>query len=504
MAKKKILIIGAGVSGLSAGCYGQMNGYDTEIYEMHDIPGGLCTSWSRKGYTIDGSIYYLIGSNPSTVLYDYWTEVGAFRDKEVIQYDEFFRFEGEDGRTCIVYSDLHRFEEQLLKLFPEDKDIIQELIRVSLLFTKLPSFYEKPLELYSLMDWLRFFSKMRPYFKDFQKYCQINPEDFVAQVKDPLLREILMCGPGAFSGISGMALVPIVLASYHNKDAGFPLGGSLEFSQSIAKRYIELGGKIHFKTKVDRILVNQNQAVGIRLSDGTEVFGDYILPSVNGYSTMFGLLQGQYVDNKLKSYYETQPTLTNVQVSLGVDYDLSNEPDFLMVKLPEPISLGGITLSHVSLKHYCKDKSLAPSGKSLVLSFFESSYDFWKNLVDKPDEYEAEKKRFSDLVIQELVKRYPGCKEKVEMVDVATPLTYARYTDTWRGAYMAWPSSTKAGYIRVSRTLPGLKNLYMIGQWAKPPGGLPYALVSARMTLQILCKKDKKKFITVKPNLEER
>ena len=62
MPKRYIIIIGAGLAGLSAGCYAQMNGYETQIFEMHNIPGGLCTSWKRKGYTFDGCIHYLMGS----------------------------------------------------------------------------------------------------------------------------------------------------------------------------------------------------------------------------------------------------------------------------------------------------------------------------------------------------------------------------------------------------------------------------------------------------------
>ena len=46
-----IIIIGAGIAGLSAGSYGQMNGYRTQIFELHDKPGGLCTAWKRRGYT---------------------------------------------------------------------------------------------------------------------------------------------------------------------------------------------------------------------------------------------------------------------------------------------------------------------------------------------------------------------------------------------------------------------------------------------------------------------
>lgn len=133
-----------------------------------------------------------------------------------------------------------------------------------------------------------------------------------------------------------------------------------------------------------------------------------------------------------------------------------------------------------------------------MLSFFEASYDYWKNLADNPEAYAAEKKKFSDLVIQALNQKYPVCKGNIEMVDVATPLTYVRYTDTWKGAYMSWIEMTKTGFLRVSRTLPGLENLYMLSQWTNPPGGLPSALVSGRWAIQILCKKDKKAFTTTK------
>ena len=63
-----IIIIGAGFAGLSVGIYAQMNGYHTQIFEMHSLPGGLCTAWKRKGYTIDGCIHWLMGTNPSSDL----------------------------------------------------------------------------------------------------------------------------------------------------------------------------------------------------------------------------------------------------------------------------------------------------------------------------------------------------------------------------------------------------------------------------------------------------
>ena len=61
---RSIIIIGAGIAGLCAGCYCQMNGYRSQIFEMHTVLGGLCTTWKRKGYKIDLCIHWLTGSSP--------------------------------------------------------------------------------------------------------------------------------------------------------------------------------------------------------------------------------------------------------------------------------------------------------------------------------------------------------------------------------------------------------------------------------------------------------
>ena len=69
---KSVIIIGAGIAGLSAGCYLQMNGYDTEVYEAHSQPGGLCTAWKRQGYTFDLCIHWLGGSGSAGAFHGMW------------------------------------------------------------------------------------------------------------------------------------------------------------------------------------------------------------------------------------------------------------------------------------------------------------------------------------------------------------------------------------------------------------------------------------------------
>ena len=82
------------------------------------------------------------------------------------------------------------------------------------------------------------------------------------------------------------------------------------------------------------------------------------------------------------------------------------------------------------------------------------------------------------------------------MRSVATPLTWERYTGNWRGAYEGWMFGS---YDYVSKTLPGLDNFYMAGQWVNPGGGMPPAVMSGNHTIQFICQKDNKEFITQKP-----
>ena len=95
--RKKVTIIGAGIAGLSAGCYLQMNSYDTEIYELHNTPGGLCTGWKRKGFSIDNCIHWLVGSDPNDNYYHLWNELIDMNNVEFVNHEEWMRVEGEDG-----------------------------------------------------------------------------------------------------------------------------------------------------------------------------------------------------------------------------------------------------------------------------------------------------------------------------------------------------------------------------------------------------------------------
>ena len=125
-----ILIIGAGVAGLSAGCYGQMNGFRTRIYEMGGKPGGLCTSWTRDGYTFDGCIHWLVGSGADSAMNRMWHELGAM-PRELVHPGVVVRVEDPGGKTLTVYAGLDRLAAELKRLAPVDAKMIESYLRAA-------------------------------------------------------------------------------------------------------------------------------------------------------------------------------------------------------------------------------------------------------------------------------------------------------------------------------------------------------------------------------------
>ena len=498
MAEKSIVIIGAGIAGLSTGCYGQMNGYGTQIFELHDKPGGLCTSWKRKGYTFDGCIHWLVGSGSGTAFHRVWEELGALQGRRIVDHEEFFRIEGTDGKTLIIYTDVDQLEQHIKELSPTDADVIKEFTDAVRFFSRSEMPLGKPRELYGPLDGVKMMFRMRRFMKPFMKWKKTSVHEFASRFSDPFLREVFPL----IIDINDFPMVALLftLAVMHKRDAGYPIGGSLAFARAIERRYLDLGGEIHYKSRVEKILVENDHAIGVRLTDGTEHRADMVVSAADGHATIFDMLEGKYVNDKIRGYYDELPIFQPViQVSLGVDRDLSGEPHTIIYTFEKPVTIAGEEREWLNVKHYCFDPTLTPQGKSAVTVLINSNYDYWKPLLEDRGRYESEKQQIAAEVINQLDKRFPGLKEQVEVVDVATPMTYERYTGNWQGSFEGWLITTKTFGMSMSKTLPGLKSFYMVGQWVEPGGGLPPAALSGRNVIQIICKRDRKQFVAQIP-----
>jgi phytoene dehydrogenase-like protein len=134
---------------------------------------------------------------------------------------------------------------------------------------------DKPQELYSLIDGIKMV-KMLPYLMFMRKWGKISIVDYVRRFKNPFLREVFsMSSEGEFADVSVLAW-PLTLAVLHQQAAGYIIGGALALVSYIQQRYLDLGGEINLKARVEKVLVEYNKAVGIRLMDGTEYRGDIV------------------------------------------------------------------------------------------------------------------------------------------------------------------------------------------------------------------------------------
>lgn len=497
MEDKSIIIIGAGIAGLSAGCYAQMNGYNSSIYEMHSIPGGLCTSWKRKGYTFDGCIDWLTGSAPDSMFFPIWQELGVIDNNKFLYTTEFCHYISKDSKEIIIYTDMEKLKEELLSNSPEDYEPIEELCSLILRFKNFRPDVKTAVETMSLagsMKMLAGLLKNVKAYKDFFKYGKISLSEFAKRFKSLLLRDMIT---SIWGGDIPLSLFAATMAWYSNNTAGFPEGGSIKIAEDIEKKYLELKGRTYYRQKVEKIIVNNNKAVGIKLADGTEKYSDIVLSASDVHSTIFNLLDGRYISDIAKKWYSGAVTFPPyVQISLGIARDLSNKARTYFHKPNKALIIDNQEIPGLIIHNYSFDKTLAPEGKTSLCVRFFTDYEYWLDLCKDKTKYKEVKKNLAISVIKELDRRFHGIGSSVEVIDVATPITYTRYTGNWRGATMSWlPTSENFGK-NIQKTLPGLENFYMAGHWLVPGGGLPNAVKTARDTIQIICRKDKKGFKT--------
>ena len=495
---EKVLIIGAGVSGLSVGCYLQMNGFQTEIFEMHNLPGGVCTAWKRDGYTFDGCIHWLMGSGPAATMHRMWRELHAGQGRRFVEWDEYMRVRTSGGETFTVYTDPYRLEAEMLRLAPKDGELIWKLCsairRLSSVdmpvTTERMGVFER---LGYLLPWIGLGPTMRT-------WSAMNVQSFCSRLKSRTLAEAfgtLYGGEGSMPDFPMSGFI-MMLAFMHKRCCGYPIGGSLEFSRAIARRYLELGGRIRYNARVEKILVEQDRAVGV-VSGGQEHRADEVISCADGHATLYDMLGGRYLSPALRTAYDSYQVFPSlIYVGLGIGKDLRDRPAATVFPLQKPIVLedGALTLRQLGVRLFSFDPTMAPEGKTSAIVMIESrNLAWWSGLRENdPQRYREEKRKVGELVVEALEQELGGIKSAVEVVDVATPATWHRYTGNWQGSYEGFQPTRKLMMKNLGFTVPGLANFYMHGQWVSLGGGLPPAGMNGRALAKILCRKHGKRF----------
>ncbi|MCW4011146.1 MAG: NAD(P)/FAD-dependent oxidoreductase [Candidatus Bathyarchaeota archaeon] len=494
MTAKSIIIIGAGLAGLATGCYGQMNGFKTKIFEMQTKPGGVCVSWKRHGYTFDYAIHNLFGIISSSADNKVWRELGALHGLKTYSFREFVQIEDTDGKAFTVYTNLDELERHLMALSPSDKEKISEFVKVCRRFSGYDIFA-------AMGGGFGTMIRLLPVLRSLMKYSKITVEDYAKGFSDPFLQKAF---PTIEYDVPGVpVLIPMIFLSALNKgDGGWPIGGSLALSKNIERRYLELGGEIAYRSKVVKILVENDNAVGVQLEDGSQHLADIIVSAADGHSTIFGMLDGKYVNDSIRAYYKSYPKTISFgfEVWYGVNREFRGEPHSLVLFQTEPVTFEGREYNRLDVEIFNFDSSLAPPGKTVVKVVLDSNYDYWHKLSKDTKAYTEAKRRIADIIAERLDTRFSGFKDQIEAVDVATPVSVEHWLAAYRGYCVPYPAPKEFAKAvsknGVSKTLPGLQGFHMVGQWAGAFYSTNQVTSMGRDLVKQLCKKDNKKFVT--------
>ena len=494
---KKVIVIGGGVAGLATGSYMQMNDYDCQIFEMSSSPGGLCTAWKRKGYTFDGCIHWLVGSSPSEELYKLWQELGVIKSNNFINFDDAGKYEDGSGKVFTLYTNAEKLREEMMRFAPEDHEAIEEFISAIKEISKYKMPIGKAPQLYNIFELVKLVSTMKPYMK-FLKKWNLSLADYSRKYKNEFLRKIFKL---FFSEIYDFPTSNLIfMISWMGNKCGYPIGGSLAITNAMEKRYLGLGGKINYNSKVVKIIVDNGKACGVELENGKIFDADIIISAADGHYTIFEMLGDKFSDKNVKEVYNKFSVYPSImQVSLGIADRFEGVAGSISFPAKETIKIDSSNeLKTIKLNIFNYDPTLAPEGKTSVVSFFRADYFYWTSLKSQNEKrYAAEKEKIARHFIESIDNRFPGIAQKVETFDVATPATYVRYTNNWMGSYEGWIPEIKSFSTRINNTLSGLDNFYMTGQWVMAGGGLPSGAITARFAAQYICKKDRKKFKTM-------
>lgn len=474
---KKVVIIGGGIAGMTAGVLLQKAGFKTEIFEKNSIVGGLCTGWKRDGFVIDNCIHWLTGTKEGTGLNDLWKELGVLGDGVEVYKKEMFFSSKLNGETLTFWRDKEKTRQEMLALSPEDEKEINKLFEYVTLAETMTVPVEKPMDTMNLFELMKLGMSMKAMGKVMKEYGNMDIKELAQRFKHPLIqRAIVDYMPPGYQAYAFMVSYGTVTSG----NGDIPKGGSLKTALRIAKTYTDNGGVVHTDADVNKILLENNKATGIVLKDGTKIEADYVVCACDTDYTFNTLLPKEYMPKDLQKLYDERkkyPVSSGFQVAFAVD-GVYPEITGTRVFSCKEITVGKTITNAMSVQSYDYEPTFAPKGKTVLQSNFtqtENDYNYWKEIYSDKELYNQKKNQLAQEILERLVEEYPVLKGKIRVLDVWSPMTYTRYCNSYKGAYMSFVNTKKAKNITVAGVVKDIDNVFLASQWLMGPGGLPTA-----------------------------
>lgn len=478
----KILIIGGGVAGLSAGIHARLQGHRAIVCERQSMAGGNLTGWHRGAYHIDNCIHWLTGTNPHTDTYRLWQTLGMLGDGVSLYQAESLYTCEIDGKTLSLYNDLSRLQAEMLAVSPADKKSIRRLIRAVETVQALCRIQgEKHDKGFSLTQTAWKTPSLLYYFKR-------SIGDVAKTFRHKLLRAFLTCFIG--EEFSSLALL-VVYATFCGNNGALPVGGSLAAAKRITERFETLGGELLLGKTATKIHFKNGKATSVSFTDGTNIRADYIVCATDTKTTFEKLLrlpipkrlQKQYENPAFKRFssYHTAFACEQKKLPFRGDFIFPMSREYKDVLRAE----------YIVLRDFSHEQDFAPHGETVLqtLTFCdEQTAKEFISLRNDKAAYTRKKQEIAQALQAVIQKKFP--KLNLRFIDAWTPATYARYTGADTGSWMSFLFPKNTLPLRLPSEIPTLKNVFLATQWQQAPGGLPTAADMGKRAIERIVKQE--------------
>ncbi|MDD1776391.1 MAG: NAD(P)-binding protein [Candidatus Methanomethylicus sp.] len=440
--KYDVIVIGAGLGGLTAASLLAKQGINVIVIEQHCLPGGACTSFRREGRVFDSGAALIFGfGNKGYNLHHILVNI-LEEPITIIPREKFFRLDF-SGQEIMVWKDLDKFLPELEKYFPKEKDELEEL------YGYLTGLYKRYIENKNILTPPSEMSdsyKMKMLLSNplrvvkLTKLISQSAKDLMGPyIKSQRLLEFYdkLCASYAYTSMSEtpaiMALT--MFTDNHNGGTYYVAGGAQTYTNLLEKAIEKYGGTMLYRKKVEKIIFEGNKACGVRLSEGQSIKADRVLSDTTVWNLFLNLIPQEKVTDEQKKWVNalvpTYPAMVLYAVIDKQAFPPDTNPVEYFISNTSNIDMGDITMYIPTID----DHSLCPEDEHIVTIFSPAPDQKWPRPFEKEyqtEEYKEKKRRQADLIVDEITKRFPEFRKGIRKLIIATPSTIERYTlKTW-------------------------------------------------------------------------
>lgn len=487
----KVVVIGSGFGGLAAAIRLAAKGFDVEIVEKRNKPGGRAYVYEQDGFVFDGG---------PTIITAPWLihELFELAGKQTHDYlqlvslDPFYNVRFEDGSVFRYNGKRNDVEAEISRFNSQDVAGYRE-------------FYKKTANIFTtgfrLID--QPFSRLSSMLSVLPDLVRLRSQQSVAglvnsYIKDYRLRQVfsfhpLLVGGNPFQTTNIYALIHRLEQEW---GVWFAMGGTGALVKGLVKLFTDLGGSIRYNSEVQEILISegskQPKAKGIVLQNGEQIFADAIISNGDVAHTYMNLIPEQFRKINTNARYQKMRYSmslfvlyfgTNIQYPNIAHHEILMGPRYK--DLIEDVFSKKIVADDFSLylhRPTATDPSLAPNG-----------CDSWYVLSPVPHlDSNTDWKEFAPLyrnkIVQYLEQRYmPNLSKHIVTEHYIDPTHFSTELLSYKGsAFSVEPILTQSAWFRPHNKSNDISNLYFAGAGTHPGAGLPGVMSSGKIAARIL------------------